>query len=140
MNFKKCSTSTRNKIISVKEEKNTFRINNKNKIIITEVIVDGCLINDHRERCDYLFEINDPFTSVVYVELKGTDIMKAFKQLGATIGYCKKRHNGFKDILTECDIKTVFKFENQRLRDYQSITERWKISEWLKLPELRKKH
>ena len=22
--------------------------------------------------------------------------MKAFKQLGATIGYCKKRHNGFK--------------------------------------------
>ncbi len=46
--------------------------------------------------------------------------------------WSQKRHNGFKDILTERGIKTVYRFENQRLRDYQSITERRKISEWLK--------
>ncbi len=46
--------------------------------------------------------------------------------------WSQKRHNGFKDILAERGIKTVYRFENQRLSDHQSITERLKILEWLK--------
>ena len=93
MNFKKCSHTARQKFFSVKENNRIFRIRNKSYLVISQVKVDGCLIDDHRkQRCDYLFEIDDPFTSVIYVELKGADIKKASKQLGATIGYCKKRH------------------------------------------------
>ena len=55
--------------------------------------VDECLIKDSnggKLRCDYLFEINVPCAEVFYLELKGCDIEKAFKQLEATIDMCEK--------------------------------------------------
>lgn len=46
--------------------------------------------------------------------------------------WSQKRHEGFKNFLVKQDIETVFYFGNERLKQHQSITERWKISEWLK--------
>ncbi len=46
--------------------------------------------------------------------------------------WSQKRYDGFKDILTKSEIEDVYKFENQHRKDHLSITERWKISEWLK--------
>ncbi|OQX02456.1 MAG: hypothetical protein BWK80_57820 [Desulfobacteraceae bacterium IS3] len=90
MNFEKCSEDIKKKIIAVSENTRKFEIRNDNSRSVNKVRVDGCLIDDNRERCDYLFEIDK---LVIYVELKGSDIQKAYNQLIATIGYCKHRHD-----------------------------------------------
>jgi len=90
MNFEKCSKDIKKKIIAVSENTRKFEIRNDNSRSVNKVRVDGCLIDDNRERCDYLFEIDK---LVIYVELKGSDIQKAYNQLIATIGYCKHRHD-----------------------------------------------
>lgn len=92
MNFEKCSEKRHDRIISVSEKGRKFEIRNNSLKTICVVEVDGCLIDDGRERCDYLFEMGNPELRAVYVELKGGDIGKAFKQLAATIGYCGNRH------------------------------------------------
>lgn len=94
MDFEKCSVIAKDKLITAEENKRKFIIVNKNGKEIRKVKVDGCLINDQRERCDYLFEIGAPFTRVIYLELKGADVGKAFHQLEATIKACSKRHSG----------------------------------------------
>lgn len=93
MDFNKCSDITKNKRIVVSENKREFILINENRKTVTKIEVDGCLISDHRPRCDYLFEINNPCTLAIYVELKGKKIDKAYKQLEATLGYLSKRHN-----------------------------------------------
>jgi len=97
MNFEKCSEKSKNKIIAVSENTRNFEIRNDKSRLVYTVEVDGCLINDGK-RCDYLFEIDK---LVIYVELKGSDIQKAYNQLIATIGYCKHRHD---KIVKECYI------------------------------------
>jgi len=101
MNFEKCSERIKKKIIAVSENTRKFEIRNDNSRSVNKVRVDGCLIDDNRERCDYLFEIDKPISLVIYVELKGSDIQKAYNQLIATIGYCKHRHD---KIVKECYI------------------------------------
>jgi len=92
MNFEKCSEKSKNKIIAVSENTRNFEIRNDKSRLVYTVEVDGCLINDGK-RCDYLFEIDEPISLVIYVELKGSDIQKAYNQLIATIGYCRHRHD-----------------------------------------------
>jgi len=96
MDFDACSEITKHKIVQVSENKMKFVIKNNIETSIRKVIVDGCLINDHRQRCDYLFEINDAFNYVIYVELKGCDIEKAFEQLDSTVNICRTRHSSAK--------------------------------------------
>lgn len=100
MNFEKCSTFRKDKVITVSAGR-TFEIKNKHLRQINEVEVDGCLIDDDRERCDYLFEVSDPMILVVYLELKGKNVEKAYKQLESTMICCKERH---KDIKKHCHI------------------------------------
>lgn len=92
MDFGKCSQVSTNKIISTSENKRTFVIQNQNTHSIRKVKVDGCLVNDKRKRCDYLFEIHEQFTEVIYLELKGCDVKKAIKQLESTMQICSQRH------------------------------------------------
>jgi len=92
MDFDGCGKVAKDKIISVSENKINFRIINKHLVTIRTVTVDGCLINDKRQRCDYLFEIDDPCSNVIYLELKGCDVKKALNQLESTIKACSKRH------------------------------------------------
>ena len=92
MDFDACGKVVKDKIISVSENNMNFRVINKHLVTIRTVTVDGCLINDKRQRCDYLFEIDDPCNKVIYLELKGCDVKKALKQLESTIKACSKRH------------------------------------------------
>lgn len=46
--------------------------------------------------------------------------------------WSQKRRDAFIQSLTNSGVDTVFNFENERPRDHQSITERWKMSEWIK--------
>jgi len=92
MDYDRCSTKDSPKIITVKENGMTFSVINNSRRIVCVIRVDGCLIDDSRERCDYAFEIDDPFRSVIYVELKGGDIAKAFSQLTSTLDHRHARH------------------------------------------------
>ena len=112
MNFDACSEITTNKKIPVSENGRKFTIDNPDKKEVVKIRVDGCLIDDDRERCDYLFEVIIPeikdegsetknIETAIYVELKGSDIEKAFKQIMATLGYLVDRH---RQIDKECFI------------------------------------
>ena len=87
-----CNDGTQNKIISVSENKRTFKINNKSLFIINSVTVDDCYITSGL-KCDFLFEIIDEeLKEVFYVELKGSDISHAVQQLEATLKHCLSIH------------------------------------------------
>ena len=93
--------------------------------------------------------INDTFqeqipnaSSIVTDSIKiGETAAEYFLGLGYTnFGFCgfkefpwsKKRFNGYKNYLNKRNFHNVFYFENDSFKDHQSVTGRWKISEWLK--------
>lgn len=87
-----CNQTKTDKIVSVSENKRTFRVNNKSLFTVNQVTVDGCYITSGL-KCDYLFEIiNQTINRVFYVELKGKNIEHGIKQLEATIHHCKSEH------------------------------------------------
>jgi hypothetical protein len=92
MDFKTCSKVSNDHNITVEENRRKFTLKNQGGEFVRKVQVDGCLIVDARIRCDYLFEIGKKCHCAVYVELKGSDIQKAFSQLLATVGYVGYRH------------------------------------------------
>jgi len=98
-----CNHNSNQSIVSVSENRKTFKIKNNSLVVINKVEVDGCYITSG-SRCDYLFEIIDDnrIEKVFYVELKGSDIAHAIEQLKSTIAYCKNIH---REILSkECHI------------------------------------
>ena len=92
MDFTKCSQQSKNAIIVVEESGRKFRIKNPKAATVRTITIDGCLIDDKRERCDYVFELGDPCHCAIYLELKGSDIEKAVSQLTETLGYLSARH------------------------------------------------
>lgn len=82
--FPKCELCKTDKKIPLEENKCkiTFLNPNQDKILI--VNVDGCAIDDNETlRCDYALV---PFKGIeIYVELKGSDVLHAVKQLETTI-------------------------------------------------------
>lgn len=94
MDFTKCRISKKHKKICVCENNRKFCIDNRNEILIGQVTVDGCLLNDDTEKCDFLFELASK-SEVYYVELKGSNIQKAYNQLVTTYKICKKAHKSF---------------------------------------------
>ena len=96
-----CNTASRNRIVSVTENKRTFIVNNNSQYIVNKVQVDGCYKTSGL-KCDNLFEIiNGQIENIFYVELKGSDISHAVRQLKAKIDYCRRIHSG---IQKECHI------------------------------------
>jgi hypothetical protein len=101
MDYGKCATQSTNKIITASENNRKLTINNLSKKLVRKIKVDGCLIVDSNKRCDYMFEIDDLASPVIYLELKGCDIEKAYTQLVATIDRFIVEHRGIKK---ECHI------------------------------------
>jgi len=93
--IKKCNEVSKNKIVTASENRRTFIINNKSRLTINKVTVDGCYISKG-VKCDYLFEIIDnEIKNVFYVELKGKDIEHALDQLETTLKHCISIHKKF---------------------------------------------
>lgn len=92
MNFSGCSRTFRNQAIVVEEHRRKFRIENETGERVKRIRIDGCLIDDHRERCDYLFELGSKCHCAIFVELKGHDVEKAYRQLEATLNHLEARH------------------------------------------------
>ena len=97
-----CNKNNNNKIISTQASGREFIIKNNQSLNINKVEVDNCYITDGL-RCDYLFEIikNKTVVKVFYLELKGSDINHAIKQLETTIKHCQNIHF---DAIKECHI------------------------------------
>lgn len=87
MNYKRCTTVVKASKVVVKEHKSSFQLGNTGRLKIEKIQVDGCLIDDARERCDWLLVNREEKKRALYVELKGADIGKAIRQLEATLGY-----------------------------------------------------
>lgn len=68
-----------------------LRVTNPSRREIGIVQVDGCLINDQSKRVDWLVELpekkklKDGLESIKLVELKGSDVPYAYKQMEATM-------------------------------------------------------
>ncbi len=101
MDYNNCRQLKTDRIIVVEENKKKFTLNNPTTKDIYQVKVDGCLIPKQALKCDYLFEINNPISAVLYIELKGNDIKHAYEQLIATVEFCKTSHQTVK---RECHI------------------------------------
>jgi hypothetical protein len=105
MDYGSCATQTTHKIIIAEENRRKLTINNPSGKVVKIIKVDGCLIDDSGKRCDYMFEIDDLASQVIYwviyLELKGCDIEKAYTQLVATIDRLIVEHRGIKK---ECHI------------------------------------
>lgn len=95
-----CISKRNCKIISVQENGMKFTIENNSRFDVDQIKVDGCLIEDHLEKCDWAFRIISE-NKVLYVELKGADIKKAISQLESTIN---KTDEYFKLYNKECYI------------------------------------
>lgn len=101
MDYGNCATQSINKIVTAEENRRKLTIHNPSAKVITKIKVDGCLPIKSGKRCDYMFEINEPVSQVIYLELKGCDIEKAYEQLIATIEIFKPKHQKIKK---ECHI------------------------------------
>lgn len=126
MDYGDCSTLSTNKIITAEENNRKLIINNPSAKKINKVKVDGCLIKQ-TECCDYLFEVfevvnqQEKISLVIYLELKGSDIEKAYKQLLTTCEYFKTQRKG---IVKHCYIiATKISYPNFNAQKQKWITE-----------------
>lgn len=73
---------------SKKSSKNYIIFKNPDRIDITKVIIDGCVIKSGL-RCDYLLIVPDK--KYYFIELKGNDIVQAINQLEQTILFVQQQ-------------------------------------------------
>jgi len=70
-------------LIVLKEKRSSIRFSNMNNSGVTNVSIDKCQLKDEKgNKCDYLLVKNERET---FVELKGSNIRKAIKQLEESI-------------------------------------------------------
>jgi hypothetical protein len=92
-NINQCETINKDAIFTCSENGREVTIRNSYRWEIGIVQVDKCLINDNSKRCDLMIrlpsqkKIYKGIASVKLIEFKGSDISKAFAQLGATINH-----------------------------------------------------
>ncbi|MBS9780726.1 MAG: hypothetical protein KGV51_08885 [Moraxellaceae bacterium] len=91
------NTTTHKGNVSLEENKMKCIFENKAKIELHKVKVDGGLLNSSaNEKCDYLVHWEQKNNKIVfYVELKGCDVKKAIQQLISTINLTKDRFAQF---------------------------------------------
>lgn len=93
MDYGKCATQSTHKIITAQENKRKLTIKNPQNKFVSKIQVDGCLPIKSGKRCDYMFEIGTPPKKIIYLELKGCDIEKAYMQLVSTIDTFHSAHH-----------------------------------------------
>ncbi len=86
------NTSIHTGNVSLKENKMECLFENKIKIELNKVTIDGGLFDSAHKKCDYLVHWhNKNKQSVFYIELKGCDVKKAIQQLINTIELTKMK-------------------------------------------------
>jgi hypothetical protein len=77
-----------------------FIYKNNSKDFLTKYRVDGCLIKDKNSKCDYLL-LNCTKKISYFIELKGSDLIKAVEQIDRSITVL---HQDFNDYTVEARI------------------------------------
>ena len=77
----RCTTTNKNKLIVFEEKRSKLTIHNKEMVMASKIIVDGCQITTGI-RCDFLFLANEV---EFFIELKGQDLLHAVEQIESTI-------------------------------------------------------
>lgn len=78
----RCTTVTRQSILKLRENRSEVRFENPARIDLHHTQIDGCLMTDaDGMRCDHLVAWSG---HTALVELKGTDVAHALKQLAAS--------------------------------------------------------
>ena len=114
LDYLQCTTNSRQKILTLKEKRSKFVLNNPNEVSLGIIKVDGCLVNGMHPRCDYIVEVLDE-RHAYYVELKGCELDKAIKQLSATLELTQARFKHHQK--TACVVTTrVPKQDNRMLK------------------------
>jgi hypothetical protein len=82
-NFGKCECSVPHRRIVLREKLSKITFLNNAELPIRKIKIDGCVINNDEIRCDYVIirELNEE----IYIELKGSDVPHALKQIINTI-------------------------------------------------------
>lgn len=83
------------KICIAFENGKTYKLNNNSNYKIRKVRVDKCIAQKMGEqRCDFLMEIKI-IKRVIFIELKGGDLVHALRQIYSTITYLKKEFENY---------------------------------------------
>jgi hypothetical protein len=83
-NFPECEEYKSDTKIVLQENKSKITFLNPNQDKILKIRVDGCAIKDNETlRCDYA--LVPPNEIEIYIELKGSDVLHAVKQIESTI-------------------------------------------------------
>lgn len=92
----------KNKIVTCTDAKSSTKYIYENDSLdeLTKYRVDGCLINDDNSKCDYLL-LNCTKEVSYFVELKGSDLIKAVEQIDRSIDIL---HKDFKEYSVEARI------------------------------------
>lgn len=96
MDFEQCSTPTKDSLIVVQENRSRFEVQNPNRYTFLKTEVDGCLILDNHEKCDWIISTEEPIPKAMFIELKGCDVDKAISQLISTLSDTKDRYKTYK--------------------------------------------
>ena len=82
--------------VSVKDQGSSpvYRYENKSGNHLAKYKVDGGLIADNDKKCDFLL-LNCEQKKAFFIELKGSDISRAIKQVTRSIDFLQSRLKGF---------------------------------------------
>ena len=86
--FKCCKIRTDSKIV-LKEKQSSFVLINQDKKVVSEIAFDGCSEYSYSgKRCDFILYLKDlAKPSLVFIELKGNNLLKAIRQIEESIEY-----------------------------------------------------
>jgi hypothetical protein len=103
--------------------KTECRFSNENGKVISKYIVDDCLLRIRRreEKCDYLFTIDD-LNSAYFIECKGSDVLKAVRQIQSSINIMEADLTGY--ILKGRIVSTKVYSPDLRTQAYTKLRER----------------
>lgn len=80
--MKNCSTTSKNKIFTFKEQRSSLILENLDQVTSIKIHIDGCEIDDNGIRCDYMHIAKE---IEMYIELKGQDLSHAMLQIERTM-------------------------------------------------------
>lgn len=103
MDFGQCSHKINYKKILLKDKKSSeITFSNEDIIEVNKIQVDDCL-EIEGVKCDWLIIISKPYIEI-YIELKGSDVDHAFKQIENTIKILSK---DYKNVIKYCYVITT---------------------------------
>jgi hypothetical protein len=79
---------------SDKGKKTKYIYENQSRDFLSKYKVDGCLIVDDNARCDYLL-LNCNKNQSYFIEIKGSDIIRAIEQIDRSIDLLKEKLTDF---------------------------------------------